>query len=189
MFENKSHINSTDCLVTEVFPATENFFLNDVFLVIINATKIPPHLALALNGKLFSLSVKGISMDGEIGSFIKLIHQKRIETLFVKLTVPTLFTMEQLREEIKKCLLVHPKVDVENATCLTPIKDFCGSIYQLETKKINFVFDLLPELEKQKKIQNTYHFNLEKHLVNNTFTLKKYTMHDIYESIQSANFV
>ncbi|HVA98525.1 MAG TPA: hypothetical protein VNG53_06490 [Bacteroidia bacterium] len=188
MFENKI-TNLSDCLVENIFPANENLFLDDVFLVIIHATKIPPHLAVAINGKLFSLSVKGISMDGDLSNFIKLIHQKKIETLFIRLSVPEIFTINQLREEIKKCLLVYPKVDGENATCLTPIKDFCASIYQVPTEKINFVFDLLPELRKKNNVLNAYHFNLENQLINNTFILKKYTMHDIYQSIQSVNFV
>ena len=95
-----------------------------VYLIVLHARRVPPHLTLSVQGKLFSLSVKGPSVDGELSHLLRFIKQRSIETLFIKLAVPALFTIQQLRNEIKKYTLAYPRVDVGIATCLNPIKDF-----------------------------------------------------------------
>lgn len=169
--------------------ANETVLQNDVFLVLLHANRIPPHLLVSVNGKLFTLTVKGATVDGELSALIKLIRKNKVETIFVKLNVPTVCTVEQLRAEIKKFMLAYPRVDVSIATCLAPIKDFCHSVYSTETQKINFVFELLPKLNEQKVTGDIYQMNMEDHIIQNSFSLRTYSMNDIYEGIRAVNAI
>lgn len=169
-------------------PATEALLLNDVYLVVLYATRIPPHLAISINGKLFTLTVKGATVDSDLRALLKLIRQKNIDTIFIKLSVPPVFTLNQLHNEIKKHTLAYPRVDIGLATCLSPIKDFCSEVYQAETQRVNYVFDLLPKLYERNVVTSCYHINLDRFLIGNSFYLTKYNMNDIYEGIRSANY-
>lgn len=175
--------------IDNVFPANEAVLLNDVFLVILHASHIPPHLAVSVNGKLFTLTVKGPSIDGDLSPLLRTIHQRKIETVFIKLTIPPVFTFQQLSNEIKKYMLAYPRADVGIATCLNPIRDFCSSVFETETRDVNFIFDLLPKLYEQKTINSCYHLNLDKYLVKNSFYIKKYTVYDVYEEIRKLSAV
>ncbi|HEY6163012.1 MAG TPA: hypothetical protein VI112_17425, partial [Bacteroidia bacterium] len=78
-------------------------------------------------------------------------------------------------------------VDVGIATCLNPIRDFCGSVYDADVKKANFIFELLPELEQKRAVGECFYMNMENYLRDNTFALRTYTMNDIYEGIRQSN--
>lgn len=169
-----------------ILSATDAVLLNDVFLVVLYATRIPPHLSLAVNGKLFSLSVAGATVDGELNALLKLIRRNQIATLFIKLEVPALFTLADLSREIKKYTLAYPRVDIGIATCLSPIKDFCSEIYDTDIKKVNFVYELLPKLYEQKVISCCYQLNLKSYTFENSFAMNKYSMNDIFEGIRSS---
>src|ERR1051326_7747043 len=96
--------------------AEETLLMQDVYLILLYANRVPPHLAVSVNGKLFTLTTKGATVDGELSSMIRLIKKKKIETIFIRLNVPALFTMDQLHDEIKKYTLAYPRVDVGIAT-------------------------------------------------------------------------
>lgn len=179
-------MNSHSYKILNILPANEALLAQDVYLIVINAAQIPPHLAISVNGKLFTLTVKGATVDGELSALLRLIQKKSLETIFIKLTVPHLFTIDQLQEEIKKYTLAYPRVEVSIATCLNPIKDFCSTVYETETKNVNFLFDLLPKLYEQNIISSCYHLNLDRYLTNDSFYLNKYNMNDIYEGIRSS---
>jgi hypothetical protein len=175
--------------VFNVLPANDVVLKNDVFLILLYATRIPPHLLVAINGKIFALGVKCAIVDGELHTLLTHIRRKCIETLFIKLSLPPLFTMEKLKEEIRTCMLAYPRVDIGIATCLTPIKNFCTTIYQIETKNVNLIFDLLPKLEERHVLSGCYHLNLDKYLFKNSFALNKYQVNDVYEAIRSSSIV
>ncbi len=172
--------------IAHILPANEAALYNDVYLVLLYATRIPPHLLVSVNGKIFSLGVKGPMIDDDLGSILKLIRQRQVPTIFTRLSVPAIFTIDDLRREIKKYVLAYPRVDIGIATCLTPIKDFCGSVYHTETQDVNFVYELLPRLFEQNVAGNSYHLFMDKYLVGEDFSLRKYSMSDIYEGIREV---
>src|ERR1017187_7402727 len=92
-------------IIPGILPATEALLLNDVYLVVLYAMRIPPHLALSVNGKLCTLTVRGATIDGEMKALLALIRRRSIESLFIRLSVPPLFTLEELHTEIKKYTL------------------------------------------------------------------------------------
>lgn len=175
--------------ISNLLPATEALLLNDVYLVLLYATRVPPHLLVSVNGKIFTLSVKGATVDGELPALLKLIRKKNIETVFIRLQMPLLFTIEQLREEIRNCTLAYPRADIGIATCLTPIKDFCHSVYDTETKNVNLIFDLLPKLQERNAMKDCYYMNLRFSPASNSFEIKTYEVNDVYEAIRNSSLV
>ena len=173
--------------ISNLLPATDAVLMNDVFLVLLYATRIPPHLLISVNGKLFTLSVKGASVDGELAALLTLIRRKNIETIFIRLQMPVLFTIEQLREEIRNCTLAYQRADIGIASCLTPIKDFCHSVYDTDTKNVNLIFDLLPKLQERNAMKDCYQMNL--HLTSTDFEIKRYEVNDVYEAIRKSSLV
>jgi hypothetical protein len=167
--------------------AEETLLMQDVYLVLLYANRIPPHLAITVNGKLFTLTTKGATVDGALAPLLKLIRRNNIESIFIKLNVPALFTLDQLQDEIKKYTLAYPRVDVGIATCLNPIRDFCGSVYDEDVRKANFIFELLPKLEQKRAVGECFYMNMENYLRDNTFALRTYTMNDIYEGIRQSH--
>ena len=154
------------------------------------ATRVPPHILISVNGKLFSLSVKGHLIDADLNLYLRTIQKNKIETLFIKLIIPEIFTMEQLHSSIEKITLSYPKLEAGKITCLAPIKDFCGNVYSTDTSNVNFIFDLLPKLEKQAVIGNCYHLNMDKYfLQKNNFSLKTYSMFEVNENIYKSQTV
>ena len=175
--------------ISNLLPASDAVLMNDVYLLLLYATRIPPHLLISINGKIFTLSVKGATVDGELSALLTLIRRKNIETVFIRLTLPPLFTLEQLKEEIRGCTLAYPRADIGIATCLTPIKDFCHSVYDTESRNVNLIFDLLPKLQERNAMQDCFQMNMEKHLTGNSFALDIYEVNDVYEAIRKSSLV
>lgn len=181
--------NNSSCKLSNILPATESVLMNDIYLILLYATRIPPHLLVSVNGKIFTLSVKGATVDGELAALLQLIRKKKIETLFIRLQMPPIFSIDQLRKEIRECTLAYPKADIGIATCLTPIRDFCHSVYDTDSKNVNLIFDLLPKLEQRNVMKEYYHLNLENHLLSNSFSLSQYEVNDVYEAIRKSSLV
>ena len=175
--------------ISNLLPANDVVLKNDVYLVLLYATRVPPHLLISVNGKIFTLNLTGASVDGELRALLTLIRKKRIETIFIRLSLPPLFTIEQLKEEIRTCTLAYPRVDIGIATCLSPIKDFCHTIYDTETKNVNLIFDLLPKLQERNAMKDCYQMNLRLSPNINSFELRKYEVNDVYEAIRNSSLV
>lgn len=188
-FEMSIVLERDYCRISQLKKMEESFLSTDVFLIIIYANRIPPHLAVSVSGNLFTLTVKGATVNSSVVPLFQLIRSKKIESIFVKLSIPPLFTLDDLNEQIKKYTLAYPRVDIGIATCLAPIKDFCNRIYDTPIEKVNYVYDLLDMLDAQGKLQDCYHLNLEQYLKDDQFMLRKYSMSDIYEGIRGANSV
>src|SRR5438105_3167223 len=113
----RKNMHENNYTISNIQKAEDAILLSDVYLILLYANRIPPHLAVSVNGKLFTLTTKGATVDGELASLLRLIKKNAIETIFVRLNVPALFTIAQLRDEIKKFTLAYPRVDVGIATC------------------------------------------------------------------------
>lgn len=187
--QSNYRISPKGVLWTNLLPANDTLLKNDVFLVLLYARRIPPHLLISVNGKIFSLNLSGPTVDGELPALLTLIRKKNIETVFIRLALPLLFTLEQLKEEIRACTLAYPRVDIGIATCLSPIKDFCHSVYDTETKNVNLIFDLLPKLQERNAMKDCYYMNLRLSPASNSFEIKTYEVNDVYEAIRNSSLV
>jgi hypothetical protein len=164
--------------------ASDDELLKGAYIVLLNAVRIPPHIAIAVNGKLFSLDVKGSSVDVDLRSTLRIIQQRNVGCVFTRLNIPAYITIDRLEEEIKRCVLAYPRVDIGVATCLAPVKDVFRSLFSIDVDKVRFIYELLPLLEEKKLIKGYYHANLDDKLENNAFYLQKYSLNDIEKEIR-----
>lgn len=154
-----------------------------IFLLVINADKQPPHLAICLNGKIFSLTTKGRQIGDPIEVFIRTINRNIIKSIFIEITPSVDFTAEKIIQMVETILLQYEKVEYGKITCLTPIKTLFNNVYSVDTGKVNYIFDLLPQLYLMKLINSVYHLNLENELKGEDYFFKTYTMKDINSRI------
>lgn len=174
----------SEYIVKNIKTAEKYYLQTGVFLVLMHAGRVPPHIFMTVGGKMFSLSVRGATIGSDIEVLLRAINKQRAETLFMQLQVPEVCTMQQLNETVTKVVSAYPRADVGLATCLAPVKDFCHNVYNTPVEDVEFIFDLLPRLEQQGIIGECYHFYLERKLTeHNSFRLRTYSMFDINESI------
>ncbi|MCB0396311.1 MAG: hypothetical protein KDD36_06645 [Flavobacteriales bacterium] len=174
-------------ILNNVLPVSEEVLNNNIYLMLLHARQAPPHIYLSISGKIFSLGVKGAIIDGHMSQMIRFIKSRRIESLFIQLNMPPLFTPADLSDRIREITLAYPKVDAGIATCLTPVRDFCDEVYGTGIQNIHLIFDLLPELQRRGAVGGVYHYFLDDDIRNGSFSMKRYVVADIYESIHKAN--
>lgn len=156
-----------------------------VFIFIHRASKIPPHIGLIVNGKLFEISTHGPEYNLSGSAMLQAAQKRGVELVLVELK-PTKQKPEELDLLITNLVKHYFKVS-DHVSCLNPIKDFIQKIYQIEVKKADFIFELLPILYNKNLVKDTFQVNLTEQLLNNNFLIKKYTKQDINQSIAAVN--
>jgi hypothetical protein len=154
------------------------------YLILMNIDQVPPHLGLAFNGKYYALSTKGRDMDVSMHTFLRMLSQRKVKSLFFKLENEDLkFDRKQLMRNI---LCRYTKVKGET-TCLAPVKDYFSAGYNMDVTHVNLIFDLLPRLFVQGVIKDVVHIDLDELLINQTYALQRYTIDDIHARIIELN--
>ena len=173
--------------ISDIEQLDEVYLKEGVFLVLMHALNVPPHLLLIVSGKVFSISTLGPAVDEDVQRYLNLIKKKSIKTLFVKMNLPQVFTKEELQRKVREITLAYPRVDVGLATCLSPIKDFCHDFVNIDKSGVLLVFDLLDSLKSHQAIAACYHLNLESELIESKLLLKRYSVFEVNEAIFSAS--
>ncbi len=164
----------------------DEYLQQGVFLVLLDALKVPPHLLWVVSGKVFSITTFGPSLDKSIESYLQLIRRKSISSIFINLSLPDIFTKDDLLEKVRSITKEYNKIDVGIATCLSPIKDFCGQIYDVDKTRVSLVFDLLDQLKEKNSILGYYQLYLDQQISNGEISLKKYSIFEVNEAIHEA---
>lgn len=134
---------------------TETHLLKGVYIAVIHATRIPPHIGLIISGKYHSLTVKGQDINTSVEALIKNTVQRKIPSLFIKIKTHPTFSESYLKEHFITNVQQFPKVDIGVATCLSPIKLFFNETYNVRVENINYLFELVPALSAENLIENT----------------------------------
>ncbi|MGZ4056165.1 MAG: hypothetical protein ACXVPU_14885 [Bacteroidia bacterium] len=127
----------------------ENELSKGIFLTIIHATRIPPHIGLIINGKYSSLSVKGQDINTPVNALLKNSTIRKIPSVFVKIKSHTTFSDLYLSEHFITNVQQFPRVDIGIATCLSPIRLFFEEVYNVSMKDVNYLYELLPVLKAE----------------------------------------
>lgn len=125
---------------------TEEELYDGVYIVVMHATRIPPHIGMIIDKQYHSLTIKGWDINTPIRALIKNIEQRKIPSLFIKIKPHATFSNAYMREHFILNIQQFPRVDKDVATCLSPIKLFFDEVYDVRMQEINFLFDLLPHL-------------------------------------------
>ena len=132
----------------------ENDLLKGFYIVVIHATRIPPHIGLIIEEKFHSLSIKGQDINTSVEALIKNCKQRKIPTLFIKIRNHSTFSVPYLKEHFISNIKQFPKVDIAVATCLSPVKLFFEEVYNVPMININYLFELIPKLYSEGLIEN-----------------------------------
>lgn len=170
-------------IIPDVQPLNKVSLDTGIFLVILNVDKKPPHIALLINSKIYSLTVKGRQMGESADTLMKSIHIRSIKTLFFALKPP----MADALKAMEKSLMAYEKAIAGKATCLSPLKDFFTLAYPINAQKANYIFELLPLLYRNQKITGVYHLNMENEMKEKNYHFQTYTMDEINANIIKLN--
>lgn len=169
-------------LVTITQPFDETQLQKGVYMVVIHATRTPPHIGLIIGGNYHSLSVKGHDINTSVAALIKNCVQRKISSLFIKIKTHTTFSENYQKEHFISNIKQFPKVDIGVATCLSPIKLFFNEVYNVPLKNINYLFELMPLLYSEQLIETTSALFIDEQ----QFALPIYTQTEINKGIQEV---
>lgn len=175
-----------DYKLLNIKPAQLHSIEQGIHLIILNADRKPPHIMLTVGGYLYSLGVDGPMFDKPISSLWKYCIKNWVKTLFVELALHPVTSIDEIKSKARTIIDCYPSLDIGNATCLSPIKDFFYDVYQAPVSNSNFIFELLPKLEAKRLIKGSMQLNMENYITNNSFQLLKYGMEDINAHIAKA---
>jgi hypothetical protein len=161
---------------------SEDELCNGAYIVVMHATRIPPHIGLIIDKHYHSLTIKGRDINTPIRALIKNIRHRKIPSLFIKIKPHATFSNAYMREHFIINVQQFPRVDKDVATCLSPIKLFFDEVYDVPMQGINFLFDLLPHLFEADLIEF-----ISALFINETdYELPVYTQQELDAEIENA---
>ncbi len=159
-----------------------SFFLKNVWLVILHASRIPPHVGLLVEGSYNSLTIKGHELNIHLDVLLKTIHQKKIETLFIKLKKHPVFSTEYQKEIAQHYIQQYTQVKPNEASCLSPIKLFLQEFYALPLKQNELLFELVDRLKQNLYINEAVGYHISE---TDEFSLPMYSNEALQSIIHS----
>lgn len=169
---------------------TEEVLHKDTWIVILNASRTPPHVGIMINGNYNSLTIKGHELNISSSVLLKIIQQKKIESLFIKLKQHPVFSNEFQKEICQHYIKQFIQVKANEASCLSPIKLFLQEFYAVSEIKQELLFELIERLKQNQYITFTLGLNVDQKLEGHEFLLPVYSNQELQEIIKAerANY-
>jgi hypothetical protein len=159
-----------------------NAVLKGIYLVLVHAKRIPPHIGLMIDGNYHSLAIKGQEVNVAGNALLKNIGLRKIPTLFIKIKKHPVFSNDHLNERFIDQVKQFDKVNAEGNTCLAPVKLFFEEFYAIDKNEVRLIFDLLDRLKENDFIEETSGMNLGE-MYQNIFYLQPYNEADLQKQI------
>lgn len=153
-----------------------------IYLVIVHAMRIPPHIGMIVNNRYHSLTIKGQELNQPAEVLLKNTRIRKIPSLFIRLKKHATFSYDYLNEHFISNIQQFNKVEVNKATCLSPVKLFFEETYGLSLDQINYIFELLPLLEEAGVIEDVSSLFIDEEM----FQLPVYDLDEINKGIKTA---
>jgi len=131
-----------------ISPLNEASLLQDTFIWIWYADKIPPHLGISVNGAYFSLKYNGKDVALDVSKTMKIIKTRNIASLFIKVN------LQSKVKHVSEVFESFDKASSQGETCLQPIQK------ALDIAGCETLFDLLNKLALNQLIQTISGLNL-----------------------------
>ncbi|MBL7934789.1 MAG: hypothetical protein JNM51_03160 [Bacteroidia bacterium] len=162
----------------------------NTWLVILHASRTPPHIGLLINGNYNSLTIKGHELNVDVKVLLKTIQQKKIESLFIQLKKHPVFSSEYQKEMCQYFIQQYTQVKANEASCLSPIKLFLQEFYAIQENKQELLFELIERLKQNQYLTVTFGLNVDDKIEEQEFTLPMYTNEKLQEIIKTerANY-
>lgn len=173
-------LTSFQLIIDKEFDETE--LLKGVYITVLHAKRIPPHIGLIIDKRYHSLTVKGQDKNVLIEALLKNIRQRKIATLFIKVKQHATFSNMYMRDHFLTNIKEFPRVDIGVATCLSPVKSFFEEVYGVQMDHVNFLYELLPKLYSEGLIENVSALFTDKE----TYRLPVYSAKEIDTGIEQV---
>jgi hypothetical protein len=167
---------------TPIKPIHAEDLLKHVWIVILHAKRIPPHIGLLINGVYNSLTIKGHELNISAEALLKTISQRKLQTVLIKLIPHPVFSTDYQLQVFKEMVQQFPMVKQYQATCLSPVKLFLEEFYALKNQSDELLFELMQRLVENKYIYSASTLNLE--ALENGFELPLYNATQLQERIE-----
>lgn len=168
-------------------PVTTDFddklLLKNSWLMILHASRIPPHVGIMINGSYSSLTIKGHELNVRAEVLLKTISQKKIEALAVQLVKQPVFSADYQKEVLDFYVKQFPKVEAHKASCLSPVKLFLQEFYAIPYDARELLFEITERLKQNAYINKVLGFNLKDPLMESEFSLPVYSHERLQEVI------
>ena len=156
----------------------------NTWIVILHASRTPPHIGILVDGNYNSLTIKGHELNINISVLLKTIQQKKIESLFIQLkrhpVFSTNYQLEICQHHIKQFIQVN-----NEATCLSPVKLFLQEFYVIPLHEKELLFELVERLKQNDYIHKTIGFNVEENISHEEFQLPIYSNAELQKVIET----
>jgi hypothetical protein len=162
----------------------------NTWLVILHASRTPPHIGLLIDGNYNSLTIKGHELNVLLNVLLKTVQQKKIETLFVKLKKHPVFSTDYQKDICQYYIKQFVQVNANEASCLSPVKLFLQEFYAICENKEELLFELMEHLKQNQYIDATFSMNLQGKIESGEFSLPLYTNQQLQQVIKTerANY-
>jgi hypothetical protein len=154
------------------------------WLVILHASRIPPHVGLMIDGNYNSLTIKERELNVPSEALLKMIGLKKIEALFVKVAKHPVFSSDHQLSIFQEQLNQFTAVKPNEATCLSPLKLFFEEFYAIRNNKEQLFYDFIEELNQNDYLTQAFGLNIGSRGENNIFTLPHYTNEELQTIIK-----
>ena len=145
-----------------------------IYLLAMNVSSVPNHIALVFNGKYYDLGFKKKNVGADFLEILSKLKRKNIPTLVFECRIPINLDIHSMLQAV---FSVKNNINSSDHTCLNPVNEVFEKIY---SKKINsnVIFDLVESLFATNAITNTFslHLNLD---FEGTFHWNKYSYSDL----------
>ena len=155
------------------------------WLVVLHASRIPPHVGLMIDGNYNSLTIKERELNVSSEALLKMISQKKIEALFLKLVKHPVFSSDHQLNIFQEQLNQFSAVKPNEATCLSPLKLFFEEFYAVRNNKEQLFYDFVEELNRNDYVTQAFGLNIGNNGENNIFTLPHYTNEELQNRIKN----
>jgi hypothetical protein len=159
----------------------------NTWLVVLHASRMPPHIGIMINGNYNSLTIKGHELNVNYQVLLKTIQQKKIETLFIQLKKHPVFSFDFQNEISQDYIKQFNRVKVNEASCLNPVKLFLQEFYALCENKDELLYELIERLKQNNYISKTVGINISDKLNQHEFKLPVYTNSELQEVIKTES--
>jgi hypothetical protein len=161
----------------------EDALSKNTWIVILHASRTPPHVGVLVDGSYNSLTIKGHELDIKSNVLLKTIHQKKIETLFVKLSKHPVFSPNYQLEICQHYIKQFSQVKENEASCLSPVKLFLQEFYALTENRTELLYELMERLKQNQYVDIVYGLNISNKLEDGEFSLPMYSNKQLQEVI------
>lgn len=165
------------------FPANERSLEKGIYLCLLHAKRIPPHIGIIIDGNYHSLTIKGTEPNVPLKALLKTIAQKKIETIFLKIKAHPVFSTQHLNAMFIEILKTYTSIKNNELTCLSPLKEFFLEFYAVPKNDKDIIFTFINRLHSNTFILEANSLNLA--LENDRVEIPVYSQEELNQKIKS----